>query len=136
MRIALVTEVFLPAIDGVVTRLRHTLEELHEAGDAVLVIAPAGGPRDYAGAVIVDMPGLRMPRYPDGVGYPDKPVSLPGPGLGDALRLFRPQVVRAVNPVLLGTGAVYPALLQRPAQRVNTPSTRRRFSRRARSARA
>ena len=109
MRIALVTEVFLPAVDGVVTRLRHTLEQLQEAGDEILVVAPAGGPPEYAGAVIVGMPGLRMPLYPDGVGYPEKRVSLPGAGLGDALRQFRPELVHAVNPVLLGAGAVYQA---------------------------
>ena len=86
MRIALITEVFLPAVDGVVTRLRHTLEELRRAGEEVLVVAPAGGPPDYAGAKVVAMPGLRMPLYPDGVGYPDKRVSLPGGELGDALR--------------------------------------------------
>jgi hypothetical protein len=101
MRIALVTEVFLPAVDGVVTRLRHTLEQ-QEADDEILVVAPAGGPPEYAGAVIVGMPGLRMPLYPDGVGYPEKRVSLPGAGLADGLRRFRPDVVRAVNPVLLG----------------------------------
>jgi glycosyltransferase involved in cell wall biosynthesis len=109
MRIALITEVFLPAVDGVVTRLRHTLEELRRAGEEVLVVAPAGGPPDYAGAKVVAMPGLRMPLYPDGVGYPDKRVSLPGGELGDALRRFRPDVIHAVNPVLLAAGGVYHA---------------------------
>ena len=109
MRIALVTEVFLPAVDGVVTRLRHTLEQMQAAGDEILVVAPAGGPPEYAGAVIVGMPGLRMPLYPDGIGYPEKRVSLPGAGLGDALRRFRPELVHAVDPVLLGAGAVYQA---------------------------
>jgi len=80
MRIALVTEVFLPAVDGVVTRLRHTLEQLQEAGDEILVVAPAGGPPEYAGAVIVGMPGLRMPLYPDGVGYPRSVSRCRAPG--------------------------------------------------------
>jgi hypothetical protein len=62
MRIALVTEVFLPAVDGVVTRLRHTLEQLQAAGDEILVVAPAGGPAEYAGAVVIGMPGLRLSR--------------------------------------------------------------------------
>lgn len=107
MRIAVVTEVFLPAVDGVVTRLRHTLAELTRAGDEVMVVAPEGGPPSYAGAVVVDMPALRVPLYPDGDGYPEKRVSLPGRPLGRALRLFRPDVIHAVNPVLLAAGAVY-----------------------------
>src|SRR5579875_1328613 len=47
-----------------------------------------------------------MPLYPDGDGYPPKRVSLPGRSLGTALRMFRPDVVHAINPVLLAAGAV------------------------------
>jgi glycosyltransferase involved in cell wall biosynthesis len=107
MRIALVTEVFLPAVDGVVTRLRRTLEELHRHGDDVLVVAPAGGPDVYAGARVVGVPGLRIPLYPDGTGYPEKRVSLPVPQLRTELGAFGPEVVHAINPILLGAGAVH-----------------------------
>jgi glycosyltransferase involved in cell wall biosynthesis len=106
VRVAIVTEVFMPAVDGVVTRLRRTLEELQRAGDEVLVIAPEGGPPDYAGARVIGLPTVRMPLYPDGKGYPPKRVSFPAPSLGAALRRFRPDVVHAINPVLLGAGAV------------------------------
>jgi glycosyltransferase involved in cell wall biosynthesis len=107
MRIAVVSEVFLPAVDGVVTRLRRTLEELQRAGDEVMLAVPAGGPPSYAGAEVVDMPALPMPLYPDGVGYPIKRVSLPNRVLGRALARFQPQLVHVVNPILLGAGAVY-----------------------------
>ncbi|HWE10137.1 MAG TPA: glycosyltransferase family 1 protein [Solirubrobacteraceae bacterium] len=106
MRIALVSEVFLPAVDGVVTRLRRTLEELPRAGDEVLMIAPAGGPESYAGVPVLGVRGLRVPLYPDGEGYPPKRVALPGPALSRALRAYRPDVVHAIQPVLLGVGAV------------------------------
>lgn len=106
MRIALVSEVFLPAVDGVVTRLRRTLEELPRCGDEVLMIAPAGGPESYAGVPVLGVRGLRVPLYPDGEGYPPKRVALPGPALGRALRAYRPDVVHAIQPVLLGVGAV------------------------------
>ncbi|MBV9167163.1 MAG: glycosyltransferase family 1 protein [Solirubrobacterales bacterium] len=113
MRIAFVTEVFVPAIDGVVTRLRRTLEQLQRHGDEVLVVAPAGGPPSYAGARVVGVPGLRIPLYPDGSGYPDKRVSLPVPRLGAALREFAPDVIHAINPFVLGAGAVHYAHRQR-----------------------
>jgi glycosyltransferase involved in cell wall biosynthesis len=109
MRIALVTEVFLPAVDGVVTRLCGTLEELARAGDEVLVIAPAGGPDSYAGIPVVPAPALPVPLYPDGDGYPAKRVSLPTRALGRALRAFAPELIHAVNPFLLAAGAVYHA---------------------------
>jgi glycosyltransferase involved in cell wall biosynthesis len=106
VRIALVSEVFLPAVDGVVTRLRRTLEELPRCGDDVLMIAPAGGPESYAGVPVLGVRGLRVPLYPDGDGYPPKRVALPGPALSRALRAYRPDVVHAIQPVLLGVGAV------------------------------
>lgn len=106
MRVAIVTEVFMPAVDGVVTRLRRTLEELQRAGDEVLVIAPEGGPPDYAGAPVIGLRTLSMPLYPDGNGYPPKRVSFPGPALATALQRFQPDVVHAINPVLLAAGAV------------------------------
>jgi hypothetical protein len=43
MRIALFTETFLPKVDGIVTRLRHTVEHLQRNGDQVLVVSPDGG---------------------------------------------------------------------------------------------
>ncbi len=106
MRVAIVTEVFMPAVDGVVTRLQRTLEELQRTGDEVLVVAPEGGPASYAGAPVVGVRTFSMPLYPDGDGYPPKRVSLPGPALATALRLFRPDVIHAINPVLLAAGAV------------------------------
>ena len=39
MRIAIVTEVFLPKIDGVVTRLTNTLDQLAELGHEVHIFA-------------------------------------------------------------------------------------------------
>lgn len=104
MRIAFVTETFLPATDGVVTRLRHTLEELNELGDETLVICPKypeGGPESYAGAFVHRTPGVPFPPYPQ------IRLAPPNPGIGRALVRFRPDVIHAVNPIVLGVGAVY-----------------------------
>ena len=43
------TEVFLPKIDGVVTRVLRTLEELAELGHEAIVFAPGDPPPVYAG---------------------------------------------------------------------------------------
>lgn len=102
MRVAIFTETFLPATDGVVTRLRHTVEQLTEMGDEVIVFAPAlGGPDSYAGAEIYRVPGVRFPHYPQ------IRLSPPHPGVARALKRFRPDVVHAANPVVLGVGGVY-----------------------------
>lgn len=102
LRVAFFTETFLPATDGVVTRLRYTLEELERVGDEIIVFAPAlGGPDEYAGAKIYRVPGVRFPHYPQ------IRISPPHPGVARALRRFRPDVVHALNPVVLGSGGVY-----------------------------
>lgn len=101
MRIALFTETFLPATDGVVTRLRYTLEELSRFGDEVLVFAPSGGPKSYAGARVYGVPGVPFPPYPE------KKMCPPHPGIGRALRRFGPDLIHTVNPFILGVGGVY-----------------------------
>lgn len=103
MRIAILTETFLPATDGVVTRLRHTIRELIRTGDEVMVLTPRakGTPETYAGAEVVSFPSVAFPPYPQ------IRLAPPGPGVGRALRRFRPDVIHVVNPVLLGAGGVY-----------------------------
>ena len=53
MRIALFTEVFLPKVDGVVTRLLRTLDQLAELGHEVLIFAPGRPVAEYAGFPVV-----------------------------------------------------------------------------------
>ena len=101
MRVALFTETFLPATDGVVTRLRHTVEELVRAGDEVLVFAPSGGPESYAGARIHGVPGVPFPPYPQ------IRLSPPHPGVGRALGRFDPDVIHVANPFVLGLGGMF-----------------------------
>lgn len=84
MRIALFTETFLPKIDGIVTRLCHTVEQLQRLGDQVLVISPAGGLTDYKGARIYGVEGVPLPLYPE------LKLGIPHPGIGVELEKFRP----------------------------------------------
>ena len=104
MRIAIFTETFLPATDGVVTRLRHTLEELARMEDDMLVVAPRypdGGPGSYAGAPIYRVPGVPFPPYPR------IKVSFAHPGVGRVLGRFDPDLIHAVNPFILGPSGIY-----------------------------
>ncbi|MGI8541625.1 MAG: glycosyltransferase family 4 protein [Rubrobacteraceae bacterium] len=103
MRIAFITETFLPATDGVVTRLRHTIKELRRMGDEILIIAPkyGEGPGFYEGAPIYRVPAVPFPPYPQIKLAPALP------GVGHALMGFKPDLIHAVNPVVLGLGAPY-----------------------------
>lgn len=102
LRVALVTETFLPKVDGVVTRLVATLKALGELGHEVLVLAPPGAPESFEGARVVSAGGLPFPWYPEHT------FAVPSMRLAREIDDFAPDVLHVVNPVLFGTwGAVH-----------------------------
>lgn len=105
MRIALFTETFLPKVDGIVTRLCHTVEQLQRHGDDVLVFSPDGGVTEYKGARVVGVSGFPLPLYPE------LKLALPRPAIGQALREFQPDLVHVVNPAVLGVSGIFFAKL-------------------------
>ncbi len=101
MRIALFTETFLPKIDGIVTRLKHTVEHLQKQGNEVLVFSPEGGLKEYKGAKINGIKGIPLPLYPE------LKLAIPTPSINFALKRFKPDLVHVVNPAVLGLGGIY-----------------------------
>ncbi|MFN2322819.1 MAG: glycosyltransferase family 4 protein [Trueperaceae bacterium] len=97
MRVALFTETFLPKIDGVVTRVVRTLEQLRALGHEALVFAPHDPPAEVAGHRVVPVPAVSFRPW-----YPELFLGLPRPRLGRELDAFAPDVVHVVNPVILG----------------------------------
>lgn len=95
MRIALVTETFLPKVDGIVHTLCRLLEHLEARGHASLLIAPQGGPDRFAATPVLGVPGLRLPFYPE------LRLALPH-NLRAPLADFQPDVVHILNPLSLG----------------------------------
>ncbi|MGD7704837.1 glycosyltransferase family 4 protein [Microlunatus sp. Y2014] len=66
MRIAVVTETFLPQVNGVTHSILRVLEHLQSEGHEALVIAPSAGgevPREYAGARVIGLPSVSLPGY-------------------------------------------------------------------------
>lgn len=101
MRIALFTETFLPKVDGIVTRLKHTVEHLQKQGDEVLIFSPEGGLKEYKGARINGIKGIPLPLYPE------LKLAIPNPSIGFALQRFKPDLVHVVNPAVLGVGGIF-----------------------------
>jgi len=101
LKIALFTETFLPKVDGIVTRLTKTVQELVAAGDDVLIFCPEGAPPDYCGARVVGVPALPLPLYPE------LKLALPRPAVAEALERFGPDLVHVVNPAVLGLGGIW-----------------------------
>lgn len=98
MRVAVVSESFLPTVNGVTTSVVRVLEHLAANGHEAMVVVPAAGsPRAYAGFPVHEVPALAYRQFP--VGLPNSQVS----GL---LERFRPDVLHAASPFLLGAQAI------------------------------
>ena len=107
MRVAVVSESFLPTISGVTTSVCQVLQELRRTGHEALVIAPAGAPESYAGFPVHTVPALSYRQFP---------VGLPNPRVLRLLADFRPDVLHAASPFLLGAQGII------AARRLGVPS--------------
>lgn len=96
MRIALICEVYLPKVDGVVGRTLNLIRQLQAAGDDILVCCPAvPEPRESP------VPLAECRSFPC-ISYPDYHIGVPGPDLVRRLREFSPDVVHFINPLAFG----------------------------------
>lgn len=103
MRVALVSETFTPAVNGVVNSVRHVAEQLALRGHDPFVIAPSGEGWHTASGVhvpVIRVPSLDLPRY-GGL-----TVARPRLDLEPVLGELAPDVVHLASPVLLGRSAV------------------------------
>lgn len=98
MRVAVVSESFLPTTNGVTTSVRKVLDHLAAEGHEAMVIVPAAGaPKSYAGFPVHEVPA---------VAYRQFPVGLPNPFVRGLLADFTPDVLHAASPFLLGAQAI------------------------------
>lgn len=113
MRIAVVTESFLPHVNGVTNSVLRVLEHLRAEGHEAVVIAPGrvgDGPAEYAGFPIVRVPSVPMP------GYRQVRIGLVTRRRVVAeLEAFQPDVVHLASPFVLG------AVAARAAQHMDVP---------------
>jgi phosphatidylinositol alpha 1,6-mannosyltransferase len=96
MRVAIVTESFLPNVNGVSNTVRHVVDQLLRTGHEPLVIAPAPGLADYRGVQVVRVRSMALP------GYRTFQLGLPDAAVERALKSFRPDVVHLASPIVLG----------------------------------
>jgi glycosyltransferase involved in cell wall biosynthesis len=104
MRICIFTNTFLPHVGGVARSVRTFLEDFRRAGHRVLVIAPeyADGPAPQR----IERSVERVPAWQKFNGS-EFSVSLPlGPELVKRVARFRPDIIHAQHPFLLGDSAL------------------------------
>src|SRR5262249_13150288 len=103
VKIGIVTESFLPSINGVTNSVLRILEHLRDRGPHAVVVAPGDGPSEYAGARVVRVRAVPLPVYRS------FPIALPTRQVEQALRDFDPDVVHLASPTVLGAMGVVAA---------------------------
>ncbi|GAA1170490.1 glycosyltransferase family 1 protein [Ornithinimicrobium humiphilum] len=100
MRVAIVTESFLPALNGVTTSVCKVLENLRARGHDALVVAPGTSPwsptatpERYAGFPVHTVTSVPVRQFR---------VGLPSYELETVLHRFRPDVMHVASPFVLG----------------------------------
>jgi phosphatidylinositol alpha 1,6-mannosyltransferase len=97
VRIAIVSECFLPVVNGVTNSVLRVVEHLTAAGHDVLIIAPGTGEAtEHEGVPVVRVPALELPVVNS------MPVGVPSRRVLRALRAFRPDVVHLAAPFVVG----------------------------------
>ena len=96
LRIAVVTEAFLPQINGVTNSVLRLLEFCKEQGHEVLIIAPEseGAPSRYLDYKIKHVPSIAMKKL--------IPMGVPRKYLEPLLEGFAPDVIHLASPIFLG----------------------------------
>ena len=100
MRVAVVTESFLPSVNGVAGSVCRVLDHLRLLGHDAMLICPAPAPTTYAGFPVHAVAGFRYQQFAVGV---------PTPDLRPRLAAFAPDVVHAASPFVLGAAGVFAA---------------------------
>lgn len=110
LRVVIVTESFLPQINGVTNSVLRILEYLRSEGHQALVIAPesAGGISEYAGFRVKRVPSLEMKGMLP-LGFPQKTIE-------PLIDGFSPDVIHLASPFFLGNYA------SRVAERLGVPT--------------
>ncbi|GAB49223.1 glycosyltransferase family 4 protein [Mobilicoccus pelagius] len=93
MRIAIVTESFLPSLNGVTTSVCRVLDCLRRRGHEAVVVAPSPAPREYHGFPVHGVASVPVRQFQ--VGLPTREIEA-------TLADFAPDVVHVASPFFLG----------------------------------
>lgn len=97
MRVAIVTESFLPSVNGVTNSVLRVIDSLVGVGHEVIVVAPTSEGPNYRGVPVVKSPSVLLSGFP---------VAIPTPFISAALDRFAPDVIHVAAPFWLGGEAI------------------------------
>src|SRR6476620_511359 len=94
--VAILTEAFLPKVDGVSRTALLTIKYLESTGREAIVFAPAPAPPQISRTPIYAVPSLWLPFYPE------TRVAPPWPFMLKTLKQFNPDMIHLFSPFALG----------------------------------
>jgi phosphatidylinositol alpha 1,6-mannosyltransferase len=96
-RVAVITESFLPSVNGVTNSVLRVLETLKQREYQAQVIAPTRASQMHLGFPIHQTVAFPILQFP---------VAMPGPSIAKVLDTFRPDVIHVAAPFMLGFQAL------------------------------
>lgn len=97
MRVAIVTESFLPQVNGVTNSVLRVLETLKQNESEAIVIAPTSESEKHLGFRVHSVSSVPLLQFS---------VALPSPSIAKILEEFKPDVIHVAAPFLLGAQAI------------------------------
>ena len=94
-RVAILTEAFLPKVDGVTKTAYLTLRYLQETGREVLVFAPDISVEAVGESTVIPLPSVGVPQAPE------TRVALPTTIVARKLHTFRPDLIHLFSPAVM-----------------------------------
>lgn len=99
-RVAIITEAFLPKVDGVSKSAMLTLQYLQQTGREVLVFAPDISPEQIFGTRVIPLPSVGFPKVPE------TRMALPNPIIARELADFQPDLIHLFSPALMSYSGI------------------------------
>jgi len=97
VRVAIVTESFLPSLNGVTNSVVRVVETLQGAGHEVAIFAPTSEGPHFRGASVTTCPSVVLGGFP---------VAIPTPALAASLKRFAPDLLHVAAPFWMGGEAI------------------------------
>lgn len=97
LRVAVVTESFLPSLNGVTNSVVRVLESLREQGHDAIVLAPTSNSHEFLGFKVIQISRFYVKQFA---------VALPHLRLEKILREFNPNVIHVAAPFAFGRQAI------------------------------
>lgn len=99
-KVAVLTESFLPKVDGVVKTTYLTIRYLQETGREVLIFAPDIAVSEIGGSQVINLPSVSVPQAPE------TRMALPNPIVARHIEAFQPDLIHLFSPAAMAVNGM------------------------------